>query len=887
MSIKRFFISILLAAGALAVSCQEEKPVFGISADQDVIEFPQGGGTAQVKVTTAQAWTVKIPTDAAAWLSADPASGTGNATITFTAPANEGKDRKTGLKINAGMAGYVSVTVSQPGSQVPGDGLTPETAWSASEANAWVKANLSDQQVTSEKYYVKGIVHKVQTTFAASGTYGNAVFFISDSGQAAADDFEAYQVYYLGGKQWKKGQPEIEVGDEVIIYGPVTLYGSTAETSGKGTAYIYSHLRNGETPSPAEEDDYTKAEPKTVAEFIAAADKNTYYKLTGKVSGFNATYCSFDLEDATGKIYVFSVLDEYKTEWSGKIKNGGTITIAGKYDYYASKSQHEVVIAAILAYVGSGSGDDYTKAEPKTVAEFIAAADKNTYYKLSGTIGGTINTQYGNYDLTDASGTIYVFGTQNVSEYASKLVAGAKVTLAAKYSYYEQGQKHEAVDAYILSLEEGTVEVVTGTVAETIAVADGTSVAVEDALVMAKSKQGLIVTDGSANVYLFFDSKNNETVPDVQIGDKVKVEAQKASYGGVPEFKTPKVTKLSSGNQVSYPDPKDIMSSVASYAASVSEFITMTGTLKVSGNYFNIEFDGTSDKVGSISAPLDELGAASFDGKKVTVTGYFSGLSGSNKYINVVAVSIVPADPNAKYCTVEPASISVKADDTTASFNVKANAAWEAASDNADFVLTPSSGSADATVTVTFPANEGDAAKVAHINVVCADAGVNAVVTITQAKPSSGAGSSCVLDGEAIKAAHSEKWGYDSGAKSVTATDGSVWTLFNTYANTAQVTVQMNKGKGAYVLTPELPSGKTITKIAVVLNKKNDGTGEMGDRPLDILNADGTTTLLDNVTGQPLADGLEVPAGNTQVRVICDEKDGGAVYITSITVFYE
>ena len=97
----------------------------------------------------------------------------------------------------------------------------------------------------------------------------------------------------------------------------------------------------------------------------------------------------------------------------------------------------------------------------------------------------------------------------------------------------------------------------------------------------------------------------------------------------------------------------------------------------------------------------------------------------------------------------------------------------------------------------------------------------------------------------------------------------------------------MNKGKGAYVLTPVLPSGKSVKKIAVVLNKKNEGTGEMGDRPMDILNADGTTTLLNNVTGQSLADGLEVPDGNAQVRIICDETDGGAVYITSITVFYE
>ena len=457
MNFKRLFVALMAATGLL-VACQEEKPVFGISSDTEAIEFPQGGGQASVQVTTAQAWSVKIPSDAQGWLTAEPSTGTGNATIVFTAAANNGKDRKTGLKVNAGMAGYVAITASQPGSQKPGDGLTPETAWSASEANAWIKANLSDKEVTAEKYYIKGIIHKVQTTFAASGNYGNAVFFMSDNGQAASDDFEAYQVYYLGGKQWKSGQPDVEVGDEVIIYGPITLYGSTAETSGKGAAYIYSHLRNGETPTAGgsgggDNTDYSKAEAKTVAAFIAAADANNYYKLTGTVSGFNANYCSFDLTDDTGKIYVYSVLAEYKAEWSGKIKNGGTITIAAKYKKYNDKD--EAVDAAILAYeAGSGGGDpDYSQAPAKTVAEFIALADTETYYKLSGKVGGSINTTYGNYDLTDDSGTIYVYGTANWSDWKDKVKDGSSVTLAAKFKLYNE--KPEAIDAYILSCEGG------------------------------------------------------------------------------------------------------------------------------------------------------------------------------------------------------------------------------------------------------------------------------------------------------------------------------------------------------------------------------------------------------------------------------------------------
>ncbi len=96
---------------------------------------------------------------------------------------------------------------------------------------------------------------------------------------------------------------------------------------------------------------------KTVEEFIAAADVANYYELTGTVSGFNSNYCSFDLTDASGKIYVYSVLADSKSQWSSKIADGGTVTIYGKYMFYEKKSQHEVVDAYIVSYT-PGEGDN-------------------------------------------------------------------------------------------------------------------------------------------------------------------------------------------------------------------------------------------------------------------------------------------------------------------------------------------------------------------------------------------------------------------------------------------------------------------------------------------------------------------------------------------------
>lgn len=168
----------------------------------------------------------------------------------------------------------------------------------------------------------------------------------------------------------------------------------------------------GETPGPGE--DYTKAESKTVAEFIAAANKSTYYKLKGTVSKFNPTYCSFDLTDETGTIYVYSVAD--KSAWSA-VKDGGIVEIAGLYDYFATKSQHEVVKAQFLSFTEATAPVEIVNA---TVAEFIAAEKSVTKkYRVSGTITEIQNPTYGNLKLRDDTGEVLIYGVKKDKDAAN------------------------------------------------------------------------------------------------------------------------------------------------------------------------------------------------------------------------------------------------------------------------------------------------------------------------------------------------------------------------------------------------------------------------------------------------------------------------------------
>ncbi len=65
-----------------------------------------------------------------------------------------------------------------------------------------------------------------------------------------------------------------------------------------------------------------------------------------------------------------------------------------------------------------GTGEDPenpTDVVKATVAEFLAAAEGTTVYELTGVIKNVANTNYGNFDLQDETGTVYVYGLYDES----------------------------------------------------------------------------------------------------------------------------------------------------------------------------------------------------------------------------------------------------------------------------------------------------------------------------------------------------------------------------------------------------------------------------------------------------------------------------------------
>lgn len=132
--------------------------------------------------------------------------------------------------------------VEQGGSTTPtatGNGTLSNPYNAVAATN--VALGLSVGSTSSQKYYIKGKISSIKYTF--SSDYGTATFYISDDG-TTANQFCVYGTYYLENKPWVTGNPQIAIGDDVIIYGNITNYSGTAETADK-KSYVYSH--NGMT----------------------------------------------------------------------------------------------------------------------------------------------------------------------------------------------------------------------------------------------------------------------------------------------------------------------------------------------------------------------------------------------------------------------------------------------------------------------------------------------------------------------------------------------------------------------------------------------------------------------------------------------------------------
>ena len=194
-------------------------------------------------------------------------------------------------------------------------------------------------------------------------------------------------------------------------------------------------------------------------------------------------------------------------------------------------------------------------------------------------------------------------------------------------------------------------------ISEIVAAADNDQVqTLPTSVVVALTARGAVLSDGSKAIYVY----GNDAAA-LKVGDGVRISGKKTTYNGVPEITDlTEVFVDSEGNAVEHPTATDITANAADYTAAEAEYVKLSGTLAVSGNYYNMTLDGLDPdtKQGSIVYPIDDLNAKSFDGKKITVTGYFNGLSSKGKFINIIATKIDEFVDNPKGTATNPYTAS-------------------------------------------------------------------------------------------------------------------------------------------------------------------------------------------------------------------------------------
>lgn len=153
--------------------------------------------------------------------------------------------------------------------------------------------------------------------------------------------------------------------------------------------------------------------------------------------------------------------------------------------------------------------------------------------------------------------------------------------------------------------------------------------------------RGCLINDGTGYILYYAGSATTATV-----GDVVTLSGSVTQYAGLYQFgNTSVITIVSSGGKFTYSTPRALSATDmdAMLATPAIEYVSYTGTLSISGYYYNVAIDGAETAVGSISYPAEGLVDTLLNNKQVTVTGYFIGVS-SSKYFNTMATSVTAAD---------------------------------------------------------------------------------------------------------------------------------------------------------------------------------------------------------------------------------------------------
>ena len=115
---------------------------------------------------------------------------------------------------------------------------TPETAYTVAKAFELIEAG----QGLNAKVYVKGKISAI--TEVETTQYFNATYNISDNGTTEGQQLIVYHGKYIGGANFESDD-QINIGNEVIVYGKLVNYNGTYEVNSNNQIYSINGVTAG------------------------------------------------------------------------------------------------------------------------------------------------------------------------------------------------------------------------------------------------------------------------------------------------------------------------------------------------------------------------------------------------------------------------------------------------------------------------------------------------------------------------------------------------------------------------------------------------------------------------------------------------------------------
>ena len=353
MKLRHIFTALAAAALAFVGCQQEEKFLEEVQVSKSLIALPIEGGSDEITVTAADKWEI---TGVPEWLTVEPVSGeAGKHVVKFSAEASE-ENQEAVLHLNCGVVSQV-ITVFQMAEKV--------------EIPLSTCAEVNNNGVDGKVYRVKGTCTSIANT-----QYGNW-YLTDDTGTVYI-----YGTLYNGATQQftKLG---LEVGDIVTVEGPRKNYNGTIELVDVTVIEIEKSLLKLEkmisTPLPLEGGVATALLTVKAGDFSVEIPEDAAWLTAGEPTKVGDLTC-VELTAAPNEGGARKTTVTFKTVVDGK-------------EYIAPADVEQ--LGAIKAV---------------TVADFLAAPEGTALFELTGIVKNLANTTYGNFDLVDATGSVYVYG---------------------------------------------------------------------------------------------------------------------------------------------------------------------------------------------------------------------------------------------------------------------------------------------------------------------------------------------------------------------------------------------------------------------------------------------------------------------------------------------